>query len=52
MGKTTTFEIEILENIDTSVRKVQALILARICELAQQIRKAVDSLGDYMGLRS
>lgn len=52
MGKTATFVIGILQNIDTSVRKVQALILAPTRELAQQIKKVVDALGDYMGLRS
>lgn len=52
MGKTATFVIGILQNIDTSVRKVQALILAPTRELAQQIKKVVDALGDYMGLHS
>ena len=50
MGKTATFVIGILQNIDTSVRKVQALILAPTRELAQQIQKVVVALGDYMGL--
>lgn len=52
MGKTATFVIGILQNIDTSVKKVQALILAPTRELAQQIQKVVDALGDYMGLHS
>eukprot|EP00179_Madagascaria_erythrocladioides_P014142 CAMPEP_0198366184 /NCGR_PEP_ID=MMETSP1450-20131203/154552_1 /TAXON_ID=753684 ORGANISM="Madagascaria erythrocladiodes, Strain CCMP3234" /NCGR_SAMPLE_ID=MMETSP1450 /ASSEMBLY_ACC=CAM_ASM_001115 /LENGTH=421 /DNA_ID=CAMNT_0044073649 /DNA_START=255 /DNA_END=1520 /DNA_ORIENTATION=+ len=51
MGKTATFVIGILQNIDTSARKVQALILAPTRELAQQIQKVVVSLGDYMKLR-
>lgn len=50
MGKTATFVVGILQNIDTSVRKVQALILAPTRELAQQIQKVVVALGDYMGL--
>lgn len=50
MGKTATFVIGILQNIDTSIRKVQALILAPTRELAQQIQKVVVQLGDYMGL--
>lgn len=50
MGKTATFVIGILQNIDTSVRKVQALILAPTRELAQQTQKVVVALGDYMGL--
>lgn len=52
MGKTATFVVGILQNIDTSVKKVQALILAPTRELAQQIQKVVDALGDYMGLHS
>lgn len=52
MGKTATFVIGILQNIDTTVNKVQALILAPTRELAQQIQKVVDALGDYMKLRS
>lgn len=52
MGKTATFVIGILQNIDTTVRKVQALILAPTRELAQQIKKVVDALGDYMKLYS
>lgn len=52
MGKTATFVIGILQNIETQTRKVQALILAPTRELAQQIKKVVDALGDYMGLRS
>eukprot|EP00177_Eucheuma_denticulatum_P000751 GFKZ01001350.1.p1 GENE.GFKZ01001350.1~~GFKZ01001350.1.p1 ORF type:complete len:429 (-),score=77.59 GFKZ01001350.1:645-1931(-) len=50
MGKTATFVVGILQNVDTSVRKVQALILAPTRELAQQIQKVVVALGDYMGL--
>lgn len=50
MGKTATFVIGVLQNIDTSLRKVQALILAPTRELAQQIQKVVVALGDYMGL--
>lgn len=50
MGKTATFVIGILQNIDTLVHKVQALILAPTRELAQQIQKVVVALGDYMGL--
>lgn len=50
MGKTATFVIGILQNIDTQVHKVQALILAPTRELAQQIQKVVVALGDYMGL--
>lgn len=47
-GKTATFSISILQQIDTSVRECQALILAPTRELAQQIQKVVIALGDYM----
>lgn len=48
-GKTATFSIAILQQIDTSLRECQALILAPTRELAQQIQKVVIALGDYMG---
>lgn len=38
-GKTATFSISILQQIDTSIRECQALILAPTRELAQQIQK-------------
>jgi len=47
-GKTATFSIGILQQIDTSVLECQALILAPTRELAQQIQKVVHSLGIYM----
>merc|ERR1719341_2701376 len=48
-GKTATFSISILQQIDTNIRECQALILAPTRELAQQIQKVVMALGDYMG---
>jgi superfamily II DNA/RNA helicase len=39
MGKTATFVVGILQNVDTSFHKVQALILAPTRELAQQIQR-------------
>jgi len=47
-GKTATFSISILQQIDTNLRECQALILAPTRELAQQIQKVVIALGDYM----
>ncbi|XP_043467806.1 eukaryotic initiation factor 4A isoform X2 [Leptopilina heterotoma] len=47
-GKTATFSISILQQIDTSVTECQALILAPTRELAQQIQKVVIALGDFM----
>jgi translation initiation factor 4A len=48
-GKTATFSISILQQIDTQLKECQALILAPTRELAQQIQKVVMALGDYMG---
>ncbi|CAK9810799.1 Eukaryotic initiation factor 4A-II [Anthophora quadrimaculata] len=47
-GKTATFSISILQQIDTSIKECQALILAPTRELAQQIQKVVIALGDFM----
>lgn len=38
-GKTATFTISVLQSIDMSVRRTQALILGPTRELAQQIQK-------------
>merc|ERR1712110_276188 len=48
-GKTATFSISILQQIDTKLAQCQALVLAPTRELAQQIQKVVIALGDYMG---
>jgi len=48
-GKTATFSIAILQQIDTKLMNCQALVLAPTRELAQQIQKVVMALGDYMG---
>nr|ABU41052.1 eukaryotic translation initiation factor 4A [Lepeophtheirus salmonis] len=47
-GKTATFSIAILQKIDISMNRTQALILAPTRELAQQIQKVVLSLGDFL----
>nr|CAB3241744.1 eukaryotic initiation factor 4A-I [Phallusia mammillata] len=47
-GKTATFAISILQNIDVSVQKSQALVIAPTRELAQQIQKVILALGDYV----
>ena len=49
-GKTATFSISILQQLDLSVKNCQALILAPTRELAQQIQKVVIALGDYMSI--
>jgi len=50
-GKTATFTIGILQQLDFSVHECQALILAPTRELAQQIQKVVLALGDYLNVR-
>ena len=50
-GKTATFSIGILQNIDTHLRETQALILAPTRELATQIQGVVLSIGDYMNVQ-
>jgi translation initiation factor 4A len=47
-GKTATFSIAILQQLDLTVPGCQALILAPTRELAQQIQKVVLALGDFM----
>jgi translation initiation factor 4A len=49
-GKTATFAISILQQLDMEFKDCQALILAPTRELAQQIQKVVLALGDYMGI--
>uniref|UniRef100_A0A8C5FJU6 RNA helicase n=1 Tax=Gadus morhua TaxID=8049 RepID=A0A8C5FJU6_GADMO len=48
-GKTATFAISILQQIDVERKVTQALVLAPTRELAQQIQKVILALGDYMG---
>ncbi|KZS15791.1 Eukaryotic initiation factor 4A [Daphnia magna] len=47
-GKTATFAISLLQQIDIDANECQALVLAPTRELAQQIQKVVLALGDYM----
>jgi len=49
-GKTATFSISILQQLDLTIKSCQALILAPTRELAQQIQKVVLALGDFMGV--
>jgi translation initiation factor 4A len=49
-GKTATFSISILQQLDMNIKGTQALILAPTRELAQQIQKVVVALGDYMNI--
>jgi len=50
-GKTATFTIGILQQIDLATLECQALILAPTRELAQQIQKVVAALGEYLRVR-
>jgi len=50
-GKTATFSVAILQKLDLSLSKVQALVMAPTRELAQQIQKVVLALGDYMQVK-
>jgi translation initiation factor 4A len=47
-GKTGTFSIGTLQNIDTSVNCIQAIILAPTHELAKQISTVITNLGAFM----
>jgi len=50
-GKTATFTIGLLQQINLDSRECQALILAPTRELAQQIQKVVSALGEYLLVR-
>jgi translation initiation factor 4A len=50
-GKTATFSIGILQQIDLSFVQCQALILAPTRELAQQIKREITEIGIHMNLR-
>ena len=50
-GKTATFSIGILQQVDNGLAECQALVLAPTRELAQQIVKVMIALGDFMSVR-
>jgi len=50
-GKTGTFGIGVLENIDTTINVPQALILAPTRELVDQITKVISSIGTFLNVR-
>lgn len=49
-GKTATFSIGLLNNVDLNNRECQALVLANTRELATQIAAVASSLGGMMGV--
>jgi len=51
-GKTATFSISVLNQIELKLNKTQALVLAPTRELAQQIQKVVRALGDFLNVTS
>lgn len=51
-GKTATFSISVLQNIDLELKEPQALILAPTRELAHQIQKVVYGLGESLEVSS
>lgn len=51
-GKTGTFVIGALELVDTTLDKLQVLILSPTRELARQIDTNVRAIGNYMGIKS
>lgn len=51
-GKTATFAISILQQIDPNMQGTQSLVLAPTRELAEQSRKVIMALGDYMDVKT
>jgi len=51
-GKTATFSVGVLQQLDPSKNFIQAMILAPTRELASQIQKVIDSLGDFLKAKS
>ena len=49
-GKTATFSIGVLQNIDKNLNKIQAVILAHTRELALQIKDVITNLSQFMEL--
>eukprot|EP00178_Gracilaria_changii_P009821 TRINITY_DN2852_c0_g1_i1.p1 TRINITY_DN2852_c0_g1~~TRINITY_DN2852_c0_g1_i1.p1 ORF type:complete len:395 (-),score=84.70 TRINITY_DN2852_c0_g1_i1:44-1228(-) len=50
-GKTATFSIGVLQLIDPSELKVQAMIVAPTRELADQIKEVITALGVFLGIK-
>ena len=50
--KRATFAVSILQKINSSIKMMQAVVLAPTCELALQIHKVIVTLGNYMDIQS
>ena len=50
-GKTATFSIGMLQNVDNQDLKLQSLVVAPTRELADQIYNVVSSLGTFLGIK-
>ena len=48
MGKTGTFSVALLQQIDETVPEIQGLIILPTRELADQVHRVIQSLGDMM----
>ncbi len=51
-GKTGTFGISVLERIDNTLKKPQALILAPTRELVEQITQVISSIGTFLNVKT
>ena len=51
-GKTGAFGIPLVEAIDTSLKKTQAIVLLPTRELANQVAVELDQLGQYRGVNT
>lgn len=50
-GKTGAFSIGVLEQLDPSIKSVQALLLAPTRELSTQISKVITALSEFMNIK-
>nr|CEG02552.1 unnamed protein product [Fusarium pseudograminearum CS3427] len=51
-GKTVAFCISVLQRIDPSLKFCQALVLAPSRDLAQEVHKVIDAIGDFMDIHT
>jgi len=51
-GKTGTYSIGLLDKLDYSLKATQAIILVPTRELAIQVRRVVQTIGDFIGVRT